>query len=275
TEPKLSFDLYQLCLDYCEANLLKPETLAPYADQVLESYRSQARELWPTQQAEGIGWMWEEPYLTYRNEAALLLDLLGYFHVEKVVEELQRSLRYRDPRLKYFGISSLLRLGKVVDPKQVEDVAAYAETRNYMYDRLQKMGKENLYPRKYRTQIAFAESNMVDWLSYPSELGRAPDDIELAKVVPMDLGEEGLCDYYVFRFGMNPPHEKSSEGWMAGIAGPFRRKESPTTTGLGHTFTGFEKWEGRSPEEHLGRLRDLVEEEQKRQSKGNGKPDGK
>jgi hypothetical protein len=273
TDPKLSFELYQLCLEYCEADLLKPEVLAPFTDQVLESYRIQARELWPGQKREGIAWMWEEQYLASRNEASMLLDLFGYFPPDKVVEELQRALRYRDPRLKFFGISSLLRLGKEVDTKSIESAAAYAEVRNYLFATLQKIGKENLFPKKYRTQEAFAESNMVDWLAHPAELARVPDEIELMKVVSMDLGgQEGVCDYYVFRFRTLPPHEAAKEGWLAGVSGPFRQKETPTINALGHTFSAFEKWESKSPEEHLNRIRQLIEQQLKNQPK-EGEPE--
>jgi hypothetical protein len=273
TDPKLSFDIYQLCLDYCEAELLKPETLAPFTDQALESYRIQSRELFPLQKAEGVSWMWEEQYLGPRSEAAVLLDLFGYFRQDKVLEELERALRYRDPKLKYFAISSLLRLGKEVNAKPIEGAAAYAEVRNYLFDRLQKIGKEDLFPKKYRTQEAFAEANMVDWLAHPAELGRVPDEIELMKAYSMDLGgQEGVCDYYVFRFRMLPPHEAAKEGWLAGVAGPFRQKDEPTTNALGHTFSAFEKWESRSPEDHLKRIRELIEEQMKKQAK-EGEPE--
>jgi hypothetical protein len=274
TDPKVSFELYQLCLEYCEANLLKPETLAPFTDQVLESYRTDSRELWPLQKSEGIEWIWDERYQAARHGAALLLDLMSYFPAEKVEEELQRALRYRDARLKFFGISSLLRLGKSVPPKHIEEVAASPEMRNWIYDRLRKIGKEDLFPKKYRTQAAFAESNMVDWLAYPTELGRVPSEIELMKVVSMDLAApEGVCDYYVFRFRTNPPHESAKEGWLAGMAGPFQQKESPTTNALGHTFSGFEKWESRTPEEHVRKMRELIEEQWKSQGKDEKKPE--
>ena len=267
-DPKLSFELYHLCLAYCEAGLLKREVLTPFTDQVLESYREQARQLWPLQQAQGTSWLWEDPYSKYRSSAALLIDLLGYFPAEKVEEELQRALRYRDPRLKYFAVSSLMHLGKTVQASHIEEIAAAPEMRNWMYDRLHQIGKEDLFPQKYRTQEAFAESNMVDWLCYPTELGQAPDKMELMKVVPMDLGPpQGLTKYYVFRFRVLPPHPYAKDGWLAGVAGPFAQKEAPTTNGLGHTFSAFEKSESKSPEEHVRRIRDLIEEQWKNQDK--------
>ena len=272
-DPNLSFDLYHACLAYCEANLLKADLLAPFTDQVLVSYRSHARELAASQQPQGTAWMWDETYLAHRNAAALLLDLLGYFPADKVEEELRRALRIRDPRIQYFGISSLLRLGRAVPAGYFEDVAASAEMRNWLYDRLREAGKEALFPKKYRTQAAFAESNLVDWLTDPDELGQVPDEIELMKVIPMDLGPaEGVGDYYVFRFRVAEPHPKAKDGWLAGVAGPFAKKEIPTTRALGHTFSAFEKWSSQSPEAHLRQIRSEIEEywnaETKKSTKG-------
>jgi hypothetical protein len=272
-DPNLSFDLYHVCLAYCEANLLKPEVLAPFTDQVLISYRTHARELTAPQQAQGTAWMWEETYLAHRNEAALLLDLLGYFSAGKVEEELRRALRLRDPRIQYFAISSLLRLGKAVPAGYFEDVAAAAEMRNWLYDRLREGGKESLFPKKYRTQAAFAESNLVDWLTDPDELGQAPDEIELMKVIPMDLGPtDGVGDYYVFRFRVAEPHPRAKDGWLAGVAGPFAKKDIPSTRALGHTFSAFEKWSSKSPDAHLRQIRSEIEEYWKDEAK---KPKGK
>jgi hypothetical protein len=40
--------------------------------------------------------------------------------------------------------------------------------------------------RKDIMQEAFAESDMVNWLTYPTELGHVPDKIELMQVLTID-----------------------------------------------------------------------------------------
>ena len=59
--------------------------------------------------AAGIDWMWEDAYEESRHDAALLLDLLGHFPVERVEKRLREALEYKDPRLKHFALVSLLR----------------------------------------------------------------------------------------------------------------------------------------------------------------------
>jgi hypothetical protein len=257
--PKLSSEIYRLCLAYCEANLLPPDKLAPLTDQVLKSYSDLAAKLRPAQKNEGIAWMWEDSYELARHDAALLLDLLGHFPFAGVEKHLRQALDYTDPRLKHFAVVSLLRLGKTLDKKHAEDVARHAEMRNWLYIALKGLGKSSLFPEKYRTQKAFAEADMVNWLVYPTELNRVPDDIELMKVVMVDTGlPNGIYDYYLFRFRTKEPHWAAKDGWMAGVSGPYHRTGQPTTESLGDTFSTFTKWDAKTPNEHVGDSRELM-----------------
>lgn len=202
--------------------------------------------------------MWEEEYQESRYDAALLLDLLGHFPAHLVEPQLREALLYKDPRLKHFAIVSLLRLEKSVDKKHVEDVARHAEMRNDLFIALKQLGRTSLFPESFRTQKAFAESNMVNWLIFPTELNRVPDDIELMKVVTVDTGlPDGIYDYYLFRFRTKEPHWASKDSWMAGVSGPYLRKYQPTTDVLGDTFSSFTKWEAKTPDEHVGDILEL------------------
>jgi hypothetical protein len=259
--PQLSSNIYQLCLSFCEAKLLTPDALAPFADQLLTNYRTLARHLVPAQGSKGIGWMWEDTYSEKRFEAGLLLDLMGYFPPGAVEADLRDGVKYRDPHLKCFALLSLLQLKRKVSANDVAEVAASAEMRNALYDRLKPMNELELYPAKYSTQAAFAESDMVHWLIYPTELARVPDEIELMKVVPIDTGlKDGIYDYYLFRFRTHEPHWAAKNGWMAGVSGPFARKDAPTTLALGETFSTFSKWDSKMPEELVGDIRALIDQ---------------
>jgi hypothetical protein len=257
---KLSSEIYRLCLAYCEAKLLRSEKLAPFTDQVLKSYADLAAKLRPSQKNQGTAWMWDEAYEESRHDAALLLDLLGHFPGDLVEKQLREALEYTDPRLKHFALVSLLRLGKPAAKKHVEEVARHAEMRSELYIALKQLGKSSLFPEKFRTQRSFAEADMVNWLVYPTELNRVPDEIELMKVVIVDTGlPDGVYDYYLFRFRTKEPHWAAKDGWMAGVSGPYLRKDQPTTEALGDTFSTFTKWDAKSPDEHIGDIRELME----------------
>jgi hypothetical protein len=204
--------------------------------------------------------MWEEPYDNARADGELLLDIFGYVPADPVEKPLRDALALKDLRLKHFAIASLLRLGKDVDRSDVEDVARQPEMRNWLYRALEEFDKTDLFPARFRTQQAFAEADMVNWLVYPTELARLPDEIELMKVVTIDTKlPGGVYDYYLFRFRTNPPHWAAKEGWMAGVSGPFLRGDEPTTEALGETFSSFAKWDSKKPEEHVGDTRELLE----------------
>jgi hypothetical protein len=101
---------------------------------------------------------------------------------------------------------------------------------------------------------------MVDWLMYPTELNAVPDEIELMKVVTVDTGlTDGIYDYYLFRFRTHEPHWAAKDGWMAGVSGPYLRKDEPTTESLGDTFSSFTKWDAKTPDEHVGDVQELMD----------------
>jgi hypothetical protein len=253
-------DIYLLCLAFADAKLLQPAQLAPHAGPLLARAASLRDQLLPLQSQKSNGWMWSETYAGPREDASVVLDVLGYFPTPAVEVELVRALGYADPRLQFFAATSLLRLGKSVPPETLTAIAASAEMRNWLYDRLDKMGKAAAFPAKWKTQQALAESDMVRWLAYPTELGRPPDEIELMKVVSVDAGDDGTLDCYLFRFRTHPPHWAAKDGWMAGISGPFRRKDAPTTSSMGDTFSKFEPWSSKTPEQHVAEIQKLMDE---------------
>lgn len=258
---ELEWDICDLCLHYVQEGLITAEILEACAEHVFASYSAYAPDLFDAQKAEGDDWMWEESYLEMRNPAELLLDIMGYMQTPKIGKALREALAYKDPRLKCFAISSVLRHGRAVGSADVADVARWPEMRNHLYERLEALGKSSLFPEEFRTQEAFAESHMVEWLVYPTELGRAPDEIELMAVFAVDTEtEDGAIEYYVFRFRTHPPHWAADKGWLAGIAGPYLQKDKPSTRSYGCTFSKFEPWDSKTAEEHLDSILETLEE---------------
>ena len=267
--PENAAAIYELCLGFCKARQLPSEKLAAMVDRILKSYGACAAKVRAAQRDKGIAWMWEESYMESREFAGLLLDLFGYLPAERVEKALREALDFNDPRVKLFAVISLLRLNRPIDKKNIEGIAHHAETRNLLYNELKGMGKGSLFPESYRTQRSFAESDMVNWLIFPTELDRAPDEIELMKVVTIDTGlPGGIYDYYLFRFRTFAPHWAAKKGWIAGVSGPFRRKDEPTTDALGETFSHFAKWDSKTPDEHVGDVREILKRWREYELKG-------
>lgn len=259
------FHAWSLCYGYFRAGLLTADDMESLVKPLLEAYAKVAAQLLPRQQDSGIAWRWEEPYIDSREGASLFLDLLGYANGHLGRKELTHALKYRDPRLKCYAILSLLRRGQKVPQESVDEVASNHEMRCLFYQGLEDLGRLDLFPDAQRTQEAFAYSNMVNWLCFPTELGREPDDIELMEVVSVEGGDaDNILEYYIFRFRTFEPHWDAESGWTAGVSGPFVRAEGPCPDSPTDTFSSFEPWDSKSPEEHLGDVQNFVSELLKR-----------
>lgn len=267
-DPRLAFSIYRLCLCYCQAGLLSPETLDGHTKQVLATYAALEQKVLPAQRPSGVAWMWEEEYFENRTLAALLLDLLGFFSGPETEAALRRALEFPDSRLKCFAATSLIRRGQEVPRNSLVSIAASPEMRICLYSYLRSLEKAALFPEQYYNQAAFAEADMVNWLSFPSELGRVPDEIQLTNVISADAGPpHGVLDWYLFRFRCLET-EGTADAWLAGVSGPFLRKNAPTTEGGGDTFSSFVEWDTKTPEEHVGDIRHLLEQWREAHARG-------
>lgn len=252
--PELEYGVFQLLLSYFEKSQFRRGQFDNDAKILLSAYRVHESVLRPRQQSSGIAWMREEKYMESRAIAGLMLDLMGYFDTPEIRAELDEALSYRDPWLKLFAVTSSLRGGTVVPAVHFAEVAAAPETRGWLFRHLREQNRPELFPSMYATQPLLAESAMVSWLTYPTELGSIPDSIELMRRVTV-----GDKEYYLFRFKSTDP-DWTEEGWMAGVAGPFDRTAPPSPDAGGSTFSQFEPWESKTPEEHLKSLSELLAE---------------
>jgi hypothetical protein len=258
---KVAYDIYLLTLNYLNKDLIDISNESRFLESIIvESQKNRQRIQKIENENKNIkNWIWDnDEYLEIRYKQGIILDLLGYVSGKAAEDELIELLKFTDNKLKYFAVISLLRHSKSVDNMVFEKIAEDPETRNWLYDKLKSMNMDHLYPAKFRTQEAFAESDMINWLLYPTELGRVPDEIELMKVVEEETNTaDGVLMFYLFRFRSNHP-DWIENGWTAGMAGPYLKKESPTTGAHGYTFSAFEKWEDKTMEEHVDEIIEII-----------------
>jgi hypothetical protein len=101
-----------------------------------------------------------------------------------------------------------------------------------------------MFPSEYFTHEKGAESFLVTWLEYPTELGRAPDEIEVLTKVMLD---EGDLQYYVFKFRTREPRWAAALDWMMGVVGPYTERSMPYEVPK-RVFSRFNKVGSVSPE---------------------------
>jgi len=189
--------------------------------------------------------------------AGLALIAAAILIVGGLLGQTLRRGRRRDQRvIDYLGrISRALNAGQDPDPEHLDRLAARPLTRGRLYDLLAELGRADLFPARYRSPVALAESDLAYWLAHPDELGDAPEEIELLGSVERSRRGGRTAEYFVFRFRTQPPHWAAAAGWLAGIAGPCIRSE-PLRTMMDDTFSRFDRAEGRGLEEHVERCLD-------------------
>jgi hypothetical protein len=112
-----------------------------------------------------------------------------------------------------------------------QDVTPFAKnilTRQATFQLLSDYNKTNLFPKEYNTLVKGAESNLANWLEFPTELDACPDEIEHIKRVTFDFdGQDNFVHYEVFKYRVNEPHWAAKDGWILGVVGPYFDDSKP------------------------------------------------
>lgn len=259
--PKLQFDIYLLALTYCQNKLISPEIMLAFADAFMLYYQQFKAQMLAIRSAHSENPHEQKGYFEVYRFVGLALDLMAYIPRPDVKSELRLMAGDADKALKCSALASLIVLDVSVDAGDLLDIAANAEVRQELYARLRVSDKLDLFPAQFKNQAALAESDMVNWLMFPTELGTAPDEIEMMKVVSIDTeAPDGIIDYYVFRFRMIEPHWGADKGWRAGVSGPYLQGGELGASVPEGTFSAFEPYDSMTPEAHVGDIEEILEE---------------
>ena len=256
TAGKLATDVVDALLQAMSDGVLKTDevadrlaALAPFTLRLLKkSLKSTAKH----QDKPGISWRFTERYQSVRERICMLLDLSGRLKDPELTPLVREAVRFKDPRIVTFAALSLIRRGETVSKSALNTSAASHETRALLFDGLRAMKAEQRFPQKWRTWEAFGAANMVNWLLYPTELGREPDDLVLAHTEWLDKRRKLAA--YVWKFRVK------NRAWMAGVSGPHTLRGKPQPVEGSLTFSRFDTWDSASAEEHLKRCAGTAEE---------------
>jgi hypothetical protein len=153
----------------------------------------------------------------------LIFQAILLFRDHYVRTKLQRLMQEKFLSMK--GILSKLAAGDLVTEVEIAAIAKDPSLRIPLFHALSENGYQKHFYAEYFTEERNAEGYMVNWLEYPTELGRAPDEIILLKIVNMNL--EIAIHYYVFRFRAKTPKWANKLNWMLGVCGPYDHRSLP------------------------------------------------
>lgn len=171
-------------------------------------------------------------------------DAAQLFPCDRMTAALYATLKSAPTNVCYYAAVSLLSANQSIPVQTVNALANDIVYANMIYTALQRHGQAATFPANLASPEHLAESDLVHWLTYPTELGQIPDRIEfLGKVTKK--GD----DYYVFRYTSNSDtlSDDLKNRWLIGW--------SNVDGGTFSDFDLFEKYEKKTPEKTLAYIK--------------------
>lgn len=158
----------------------------------------------------------------------LASDASKFFINDEIASLLNEALNLGISRLNYYVVSTLLDSGMTVPKDVIVALANDVEFADLTYAKLRQHNATEMFPKELATEEYLAKSDLVHWLTYPTELGKQPDQIEyLGKVKKKEI-------YHIFRYTSDSDNleDKLKGKWLIGWSNDE-----------GGTFSNFDLYE--------------------------------
>jgi hypothetical protein len=111
----------------------------------------------------------------------LILILISFFwFLYRVFYVKRKSRQLAETKLRIFkGLIGKLKAGENILKQEVIVLAENPSTRHALFGILDGFGRMDVFPAGYLNLEKSAESFLVNWLEFPTELNYAPDQIQL------------------------------------------------------------------------------------------------
>ena len=128
------------------------------------------------------------------NTLEIVSDVAQHFATPEILASLQSLLKIDKSNIRFYAIRSLLAAKQEFPEEIILFLANDIVYADMTYAILKMHGKTNLFPSDLANDEYLAKSDLVHWLTYPTELGKVPDKIEyLGKVKKKEI-------YHIFRY---------------------------------------------------------------------------
>lgn len=151
---------------------------------------------------------------------------------------------------KYSSIQNLtekLKASQLITEDEILSLVNQPGLRQAVHQVLTSYDRIELFPADYDTIEKGAESFLVTWLEFPTELGRAPDEIKFLTRSSID---DDVSSYCVFKYRSQQPRWAAKLGWMIGVVGPYS-SASTSYDVPPRIFSRFKSFGGVSLEEEV------------------------
>lgn len=197
--------IFSLLAKLVDKKMIKPGSYKKYRKQILNDAKIQLkRQLGRSSNFNGSG---------YRNQGnvtnAILEDyavLLYPFIDEKDVAQFyHRLLLVKNHRIKTTYLALLAKKDEAELPVgMLHRLAKDINGRLYLFNKLKKIGKSNLFPKEYRTEKALAEANIYQYSHYD----KMQDSIAFVEQRPINYRGKSYTGYF-FKTRNNQEYDKN------------------------------------------------------------------
>lgn len=199
--------MVDISIDLIDSSRLSVDKVRPYKSSILRHADTTVESIRVRMEEEG------EDFNGY--EYTQLIRLLGSFQEPETRDRLREFLTLDDKQILFETSLALAKNEQSVPDSIWQKLAAGNEYRIDLYEALEKMGRENLFPASFRAQKFFAESYLYNY---------ATDDISPSEM--MYIGERKtmfkgrMARFHLFKVVFGEGEDVEKEEYL-GIAGPY------------------------------------------------------
>lgn len=140
-------------------------------------------------------------------------DVCGYYADDALLSSLLELMSLGKTNVNFYGLSTLLSMGKEADREIVEGLAHDPIYANLTFELLKNYCLTEQYPKELANDEYLAKSDLIHWLTYPTELGMVPDDIEFLGKVKV---KKETFHVFKFRSSSDTLTENLKNQWLIG-----------------------------------------------------------
>ncbi|MBE6543715.1 MAG: hypothetical protein E7675_04885 [Ruminococcaceae bacterium] len=158
------------------------------------------------------------------------VDACKYLLTDDIIENLYKILELEKNNINVYAVETLLTAGKDIPKKAMHALANDLVYASLTYAFLENHKKTELFPKELSDPVYLAKSDLVHWLTYPTELGKAPDKIEYIGRIKKLFKTEV---FHVFKFTSDSDNldDEIKNKWLIGWS-----------SNEGGTFSNFDKY---------------------------------
>lgn len=176
----------------------------------------------------------EEIPLEALDALEMLSDVCKFFPCGDTAPLLMNLLCLGYNRISYYAVDTLLFLNQEVPQWVIDELAKDLVLANLLHGTLEQFGKTAMFPENLRNEVYLAKSDLAHWLTFPTELGKAPDEIEYIGKVKY-LFKKDVYHVFKFRSDSETLDDERKGIWLIGW--------SATDGGTFSNFDEFEKFD--------------------------------